>query len=223
MRLHRSNVIEKNVPHTTDFIKFLFKYSRTKNQVDYVIPYNIASSRHCILPLALSREQAPRTPWLTLGCFRSKLRSRRQWNGYSLCESAKRVRALYCGSPWAWLWETRRSDRRGYAAYLDIPRETSPRVISLLASARDLFELRAHATRINGTLLLPRTRIWPSIRTFINDADLIIQYSDCLDMLRYMRNNLARNKFARRVFDAVSLIPIARSAVIFFALIFNAL
>lgn len=98
---------------------------------------------------------ASRTPWLTLGYFRSKLRSRRQWNGYSLCESAKRVRALYCGSPRAWLWETRRSDR---ATYSDICNETPSRVIrkDAVMGGRDLFRDCTCRTqgrsRINGNI-----------------------------------------------------------------------
>lgn len=101
-------------------------------------------------------EEASRTPWLTLGCFRSKLRFRRQWNGYSLCESAKRVRALYCGSPWAWLWETPSTiwsnDVFGCSQW-DVCSRNKAR---LLTSAT--FSSYTHnAGRINRTLLVQHT------------------------------------------------------------------
>jgi hypothetical protein len=73
----------------------------------------------------------------------------------------------------------------------------------------------ASRPRINASYIAAAAHVfWPSICTFINDADLIIQYSDCLDMLRYMRDNVAQNKFVRRVSNFVN--PDARFATIFF-------
>lgn len=142
----------------TDFIKFLFKYSRTRN-VDYVIPYNIASLRRYIFyhsrKRLLERLDSPS------GVFDQSFA--RDDNGTDIhCAKVQRESARYIADRLGRDFE-KPVDLIVHGVFGYSHRDISScNKAKLLASARPFrvaCTCNANRPRINGTLLLPHTRI----------------------------------------------------------------